>query len=507
MNLNKYTKAELISKLHKESKKIDSKRNQNTILNKINLYFYQIWDLILVFKNILVKLTLISFFIQIFRKYKIFRKLWTMLNTLVMTIFGISLLDNFGFEFIQHFLIEIRVITANIIDYFSKTHFYVYLSELFKGPTTDIEKTVDDPSREQKNISWKNTTDESGIKESKKGTKESHRDSKISEWLKPAKDNIPNEQIEDSSFYDQWRFYILTGTIIVAGCFIWVYSDEIQSSWTTFYEWVLSFRSGTGDSPGSNNPDTREHPRFDIQKRLKDIVKEELPTPEIELTDKQETYSKIIEDIKKGKGKEILTSASLEDLNNKATESWAEGSTSPISEGSDVTIKPSSSKEKLVSIDELSPGESSVSKNLIERSSNIDNSSSLEIGSNVETVISSLKPSWKDLVPTSYSDKIKKIEFMFEKERPIDTKTLMELGLDFVEMLRVYDNQVTNFNIMKDAGKYSAVEIHRFSSACYHYREWLDKYNHSIFRKNPYNINIGRIFDDPKTILGSLEII
>jgi len=60
---------------------------------------------------------------------------------------------------------------------------------------------------------------------------------------------------------------------------------------------------------------------------------------------------------------------------------------------------------------------------------------------------------------------------MFEKERPIDTKTLMELGLDFVEMLRVYDNQVTNFNIMKDAGKYSAVEIHRFSSACYHYRE------------------------------------
>lgn len=43
MNLNKYTKAELISKLHKESKKIqDSKTNQNSILTQINLYFTQI---------------------------------------------------------------------------------------------------------------------------------------------------------------------------------------------------------------------------------------------------------------------------------------------------------------------------------------------------------------------------------------------------------------------------------------------------------------------------------
>jgi hypothetical protein len=83
-----------------------------------------------------------------------------MLNTLVMTIFGISLLDNFGFEFMQNFLIEIRIITANIIDYFSKTHFYVYLSEIFKAPSKDIEVNTDTPTREQKNIPRKNPTDE-----------------------------------------------------------------------------------------------------------------------------------------------------------------------------------------------------------------------------------------------------------------------------------------------------------------------------------------------------------
>jgi hypothetical protein len=81
-----------------------------------------------------------------------------------MAIFGISLLDNFCFEFIQNFLIEIRIITANIISYFSKTHFYVYLSEIFKGTINDSDKNEEDisnPSREQKNISRKNTTDES----------------------------------------------------------------------------------------------------------------------------------------------------------------------------------------------------------------------------------------------------------------------------------------------------------------------------------------------------------
>jgi len=44
------------------------------------------------------------------------------------------------------------------------------------------------------------------------------------------------------------------------------------------------------------------------------------------------------------KGKEVFTSPSFEDLNAKATESWAEGATSPKSDSSEVTIKASSKK-------------------------------------------------------------------------------------------------------------------------------------------------------------------
>jgi hypothetical protein len=79
MNLNKYTKAELISKyknLINNSKVTNSKdNNNNSILNNIRLYFSQLLDMILLFKNILIKLTLISFLIQIFRKHRMIEKI------------------------------------------------------------------------------------------------------------------------------------------------------------------------------------------------------------------------------------------------------------------------------------------------------------------------------------------------------------------------------------------------------------------------------------------------
>jgi hypothetical protein len=110
MNLNKYTKAELISKIKSSQEQLDNKINklnkegkEYSIIIQINSYFSQIWDLVLTFKNLLIKVNLISFFIQLFKKYRIFKRLWFLLNTIVMSIFGISLIDNFGFEFISNF--------------------------------------------------------------------------------------------------------------------------------------------------------------------------------------------------------------------------------------------------------------------------------------------------------------------------------------------------------------------------------------------------------------------
>jgi hypothetical protein len=76
-----------------------------------------------------------------------------------MTIFGLNLIDNFAFDFFSNFFKEIIFISHNIIFYITQTQFYTYLTDLFKGGSN--EKTVEEPSREQTNISRKNTTDES----------------------------------------------------------------------------------------------------------------------------------------------------------------------------------------------------------------------------------------------------------------------------------------------------------------------------------------------------------
>lgn len=275
MNLNKYTKAELISKLHKESKKIqDSKIN-------IKSYFNQLWELILTFKSLLLKLTLISLIIKIFKRFSILSKVWRILSSIVMTIFGLNLIDNFAIDFFSNFFKEIKYISHNIIFYITQTQFYIYLTEIFKGASN--EKTVEEATREQTNISRKNTTDESRIKESESRIKESNRNSKVAEWLKPTEAEINDESMDENSYYDSWKVYLITGTIIVAGCFIWVYSDEIKSTWTSFYEWAISFRSGPGDNSGNPNPNTGQDTRSNIQDRLKEALKKDFATSHKEL--------------------------------------------------------------------------------------------------------------------------------------------------------------------------------------------------------------------------------
>jgi hypothetical protein len=69
-NLQKYTKAELISKL--KTKQID---NQKSFSEGIKIYFSQILNLIVTFKDLILKLTLISLIIGTFKKFRLFRRI------------------------------------------------------------------------------------------------------------------------------------------------------------------------------------------------------------------------------------------------------------------------------------------------------------------------------------------------------------------------------------------------------------------------------------------------
>lgn len=78
-NLKNYTKAELISKLN------SVKQNNNNNKDSIFTIFM---TFLLTIKSFLIKITLIALIIKIFRKYNIFRKIFTIINTILFSIFG-----------------------------------------------------------------------------------------------------------------------------------------------------------------------------------------------------------------------------------------------------------------------------------------------------------------------------------------------------------------------------------------------------------------------------------
>lgn len=89
MNLNKFTKAELISK-------IKGMKNNPETNNKILSYLF-------IIKSFIIKFTFLAMIIKFFKRFSILRRIWLILNTIVMSIFGISMLDIYGISIFSAF--------------------------------------------------------------------------------------------------------------------------------------------------------------------------------------------------------------------------------------------------------------------------------------------------------------------------------------------------------------------------------------------------------------------
>jgi hypothetical protein len=298
MNLNKYTKAELISKI---SKFKEEKIERRSFFNRLKTYFSSYFNFLLKLKSIIGKLTLISFFIQLFRKYKILRWIWNLINTIVMSIFSISLIDSFAFEFISNFFAELRLITSNIIDYFSNTKFYTFLNKLFSNKEDIPTKDGRLSSKVYKEYNDNETKMRSEEREGKTNTK-------ISEWLKP-KAEFNKTEITNETSYTK---YFIIGGVIVFSCLAWVYADEIKTGGRTLLDWIFSFWSGGDDDEGNNTDSSRTPTAINIPGSGQ--LKSEISSPEIETIDL------------KGKDK-VLTSDSMENLNEKIREEWSDTET------------------------------------------------------------------------------------------------------------------------------------------------------------------------------------
>jgi hypothetical protein len=257
-NLNKFTKAELISKFKKlETKNSNSKPNNQS----------KILDFISYFKGLILKFTLISIIIKTFKKYSLFSKIFRFANWIILSIFGISLIDNFPFNFTK----EIRYILSSIVTYFSNTHFYSFIASIFstKEDTSKI-------SIREKPMSWEDSRNEYEIKQSK-------RNSKISEWLNP------EPEVKEES--NNKKYYAIAGMLILA-CLSWYYWDEIRTITPTITNYFRRPRPGndgigdgnTGMNNGNIQPSLDNRPN--IADRLKSLVnKTESDQSQIELQD------------------------------------------------------------------------------------------------------------------------------------------------------------------------------------------------------------------------------
>jgi len=123
-NLEKYTKAELISKLEKLNK-LDQQnsvktKDSNSIKDNSIKTSPTFFDIILKFKIWILSISVITILMQIFKKYKTIRAVLKLANYIIVTMFGLSIFEAFGFSFLFKFYTELRYNFTSFINLFQK---------------------------------------------------------------------------------------------------------------------------------------------------------------------------------------------------------------------------------------------------------------------------------------------------------------------------------------------------------------------------------------------------
>lgn len=242
-NLQKNTKAELISKLNSlKTKQLEIMNSNTTNISNNPTLFKVILKNILYFKSIILKVTLIALIIKLFKRYSILRRLWTIFNTILVTIFGFSLVDTFHLEILSNLF-------HNIIDVFTK--FQTNLLELF-GNKVDVP--IETPSR--MNQSNKNST----------GNEEN---STIIERFKQIVHKEP-EVIKDEDTPLYKNKYVVIGGILILSGLTWYFYDDLKPIGSSILAWINSSRSQPGSDPSNSRYDSNPNSPWQVSKSLKD---------------------------------------------------------------------------------------------------------------------------------------------------------------------------------------------------------------------------------------------
>lgn len=260
MNLNKFTKAELISKLKQQNvlnqKLIDKVQNVDTKLQEkswIRTFLDSLNEILIILnliKELFLKITLLSFLIKLIRKFPIIQtnlaKLWKLIRNFMFFGFSTAILDIFNFDYFKKTIVLLSFIYDEALETLSD-----FLKDVrnywFKKSDTDSESDSDEDSNEM-NI-FVNDSLESKINSENKG----------------------------------WNWYSIAyyTSIIVAGCLIFVYWNEIKEILDNFKK----------DGPDDNNS-PKDIDLVDIKGKAKETFSGD-PLKYISETFKNKTYFEV----------------------------------------------------------------------------------------------------------------------------------------------------------------------------------------------------------------------
>jgi len=243
MNLKKFTKAELISKLKRTESKTDSNKSSNiSIFNQAKIYFLQIIDLVLVFKSILIKLTLFTILIKYFRKIGIMRIIFRIINYIFFATFGIIISDIYG---LKEIIAQIEYYWMEYVNFIHESKIYKTLLKIFHVITDENgSEVIDDKSKIVEN--------KSEIIEKKKSEIVKNKFEIPSSGTELKNEKIIHDKTSGGNEKENWfelNKYYLIGLSILSLGLIYICWDSI----------IEMFKNVT---PGDDDSTTTEAPNF-----------------------------------------------------------------------------------------------------------------------------------------------------------------------------------------------------------------------------------------------------
>jgi hypothetical protein len=448
MNLNKFTKAELISKLN-NLKKSESKNSNVNVIQSQSI-FSKLLEFISWFKALIFKITIISLIIKTFKKYSLFTKLFRIINWIILTIFGISLIDNFPIDL----FLELRIVLSAIITYLSNTYFYSFIASIFSAKEDVTNQKV----------SLRNRPLIEGISdETTRSKNQSKGNSKIVEWLNP------EPEIKDES--DNTKYYIIA--VMLIACITWYYWGDISP---VLYNWFRRPRSGndgTGTDNSGMNPRNIQSGldnKPTVEQRIKDIFNKN--SDQIELLDNTQniaTSSKVMLD-----NSSNVPSSSKSILDNSPSSS--DNSMNHYFTKPDNTIEPQLTGLKPITGQDFT-GESIAIVNEIDTFLNYHNNASFPkaiIGAGLYKVIRNRLSTLSDLRNNSYKQLIQDNEINEKINRFLDLEDQFYSQPNTPQ--NEADNLETQSNIETQSNTYEEVAVTNIGSRM----AWSDRATPSV---------------------------